>query len=42
MPRFEVMLFRKKGERLSVIEAPDEKDATAKAAKEFNVPPERH
>jgi hypothetical protein len=42
MPRWEVMLFRKKGERLGVIEARDEKEATAKAATEFNVPPERH
>lgn len=42
MARWEVMLFRKKGERLGVIEAKDEREATAKAATEFNVPPERH
>lgn len=42
MASWEVMLFRKKGERLGVIEARDEKEATSKAAETFNVPPERH
>jgi hypothetical protein len=42
IPRWEVRLFRKKGERLGVIDARDEKEATTKAAKEFNFPPERH
>ena len=39
MPRWEVMLFRKKGERLGVIEARDEKEATAKAATELTSRP---
>jgi hypothetical protein len=36
------MPFRKKGERLGVIEARDEKEATSKAAETFNVPSKRH
>jgi hypothetical protein len=42
MPRLEVMLFRKKSERLGIIEAGDEREATTKAAGTLNVPPERH
>jgi hypothetical protein len=41
MPRWEVMLFRKKGERLGVVDARDEKEATAKAAETFNIPSAR-
>lgn len=40
MPRWEVTLIGKKGQRYGVVEARDEKEATAKAAKEFQIPPE--
>ena len=36
MARWEVMLFRKKGVRLGVIDAREERKATAKAAETFN------
>ncbi len=39
MARWEVMLFRKKGVRLGVIDAREERKATAKAAETFNGPP---
>ena len=40
MPRWEVTLIGKKGHRYGTIEARDEREATAKAAEEFQIPPE--
>jgi hypothetical protein len=41
MPRWRVDLIRKVLATLGTVEAPDEKSASAKAAKEFNIPPAR-
>jgi hypothetical protein len=41
MARWRVDLIRKVRATLGTIEAPDEKSAIAKAAKEFNIPPAR-
>jgi hypothetical protein len=40
MARWEVTLIGKKGHRYGVVEARDEREATAKAAEEFQIPPE--
>jgi hypothetical protein len=40
MPRWEVRLIGKKGHRYGTVEARDEREATAKAAEEFQIPPE--
>jgi hypothetical protein len=39
--RWSVSVIRKRAEELGTIEAPDEQSAIAKAAAEFNIPPER-
>lgn len=39
MPRWEVRLIGKKGHRYGTVEARDEREATAKAAEEFQIPP---
>ena len=41
MPLWAVMLIRKKGENLGVIDAPDERAAVTQAVQTFNIPPER-
>jgi hypothetical protein len=41
MPRWRVDIIRKRAERLGIIEAANEKEAIEKAAKEFDIPPER-
>lgn len=41
MPRWSVDIIRKRAERLGTIEAANEKEAIEKAAKEFDIPPER-
>jgi hypothetical protein len=41
MPRWSVDIIRKRAERLGSIEAANEKEAIEKAAKEFDIPPER-
>jgi hypothetical protein len=41
MPRWRVDFSRKVLATLGTVEAPDEKSAIAKAAKEFNIPPAR-
>jgi hypothetical protein len=41
MPRWRVDIIRKCAERLGTIEAANEKEAIEKAAKEFDIPPER-
>jgi hypothetical protein len=41
MPRWLVDIIRHRFEHLGVVEAANEKEAIAKAAKEFAVPPER-
>jgi hypothetical protein len=41
MARWSVDLIRKRGERLGTVEADSEKEAVRKAAKEFEIPPER-
>jgi hypothetical protein len=38
--RWEVTLIGKKGHRYGTVEARDEREATAKAAEEFQIPPE--
>jgi hypothetical protein len=40
MPRWEVTLIGKRGHRYGVVEARYEREATAKAAEEFQIPPE--
>jgi hypothetical protein len=40
-PRWSVDIIRKLAERLGTIEAANEKEAIEKAAKEFDIPPER-
>ena len=40
MPRWEVTLIGNKGQRYGTVEAKDEREATAKAAQEFQIPPE--
>jgi hypothetical protein len=39
--RWSVSLIRKRAEQIGTVEAPDEKSAIDKAAKEFHIPPER-
>jgi hypothetical protein len=41
MPRWRVDIIRKRAEHLGTIEAANEKEAIEKAAKEFDIPPER-
>jgi hypothetical protein len=41
MPRWRVDIIRGRAERLGTIEAANEKEAIEKAAKEFDIPPER-
>ena len=41
MPRCRVDIIRKRAEHLGVVEAANEKEAIEKAAKEFDIPPER-
>jgi hypothetical protein len=41
MARWHVDIIRKRAERLGTIEAANEKEAIEKAAKEFDIPPER-
>jgi hypothetical protein len=41
MPRWSVDIIRKRAERPGTIEAANEKEAIEKAAKEFDIPPER-
>ena len=41
MARWRVDIIRKRAERLGTIEAVNEKEAIEKAAKEFDIPPER-
>ena len=40
MSRWDVTLIGKKGHRYGTVEARDEAEATAKAAVEFDIPPE--
>ena len=39
MPSWSVVLILKRGERLGVVEAPDERSAITEAVKRFDVPP---
>lgn len=39
MASWEVTLIGKRGQRYGVVEAKDEREATAKAADEFRIPP---
>jgi hypothetical protein len=41
MARWRIGIIRKRAERLGTIEAASEKEAIEKAAKEFDIPPER-
>ena len=41
MARWRVDIIRKRAEHLGTVEAATEKDAIEKAAKEFDIPPER-
>ena len=41
MARWRIDIIRKRAEHLGTIEAASEKEAIEKAAKEFNIPPER-
>ena len=41
MARWRIDIIRKRAEHLGTIEAVSEKDAIEKAAKEFDIPPER-
>ena len=41
MPRWSVDIIRKRAEHLGTVEAANEKEAIEKAAKLFNIPPER-
>ena len=41
MPRWSVDVIRHRAERLGTVEANSEKEAIAKAAKAFDIPPER-
>jgi hypothetical protein len=41
MARWRVDIIRKRAEHLGTIEAASEKEAIEKAAKEFDIPPER-
>ena len=41
MPRWRVDIIRKRAKHLGVVEAANEKEAIEKAAKEFDIPPER-
>jgi hypothetical protein len=41
MPRWRVDIIRRHAEHLGVVEAANEQDAIEKAAKEFDIPPER-
>jgi hypothetical protein len=41
MPRWRVDLIRKRAEHLGTVEAATEKEAIEKAAKQFDIPPER-
>jgi hypothetical protein len=41
MARWRVDIIRKRAEHLGTIEAANEKEALTKAAKEFDIPPER-
>jgi hypothetical protein len=41
MARWRVDIIRKRSEHLGTVEAANEKEAIEKAAKEFNIPPER-
>ena len=41
MPRWRVDIIRKRAEHLGTVEAANERQAIEKAAKEFEIPPER-
>ena len=41
MPRWSVDIIRKRAEHLGTVEAATEKEAIEKAAKQFDIPPER-
>jgi hypothetical protein len=41
MPRWRVNIIRKRAEHLGTVEAANERQAIEKAAKEFEIPPER-
>ena len=41
MPRWRVGIIRKRAEHLGTVEAATEKEAIAKTAKRFDIPPER-
>jgi hypothetical protein len=41
MPRWRVDYIGKRGKHLGTVEAPDEKAATAEAARQFNITPAR-
>ena len=41
MARWRVDIIRRRAEHLGTVEAATEKEAIAKAAKEFDIPPER-
>jgi hypothetical protein len=41
MPRWRVDIIRRRAEHLGTVDAANEKEAIEKAAKEFDIPPER-